>query len=221
MLMRRLARSMKDRFFPSEHQLMVRKWWADGGDYAFRFNYELDENSVVLDIGGYHGQWASDLFARYRCPIFIFEPVTSFADRIRDRYRRNDRIQVFPYGLGGSSRRVEMNLADDGSSIFGKSGKNESIDIVDVAEWMEKRLKSGSPIDLMKINIEGGEYELLDRLIETGLITRIRNIQVQFHQVSPHSLRHMEKIQTAMMNSHQPTYQYAFVWENWKRRDLG
>ena len=34
---------------------------------------------------------------------------------------------------------------------------------------------------LMKINIEGGEFELLERLLETRLISRIENIQVQFH----------------------------------------
>ena len=36
-------------------------------------------------------------------------------------------------------------------------------------------------IDLMKINIEGGEYDLLFYLIEKKLIYKIDNIQIQFH----------------------------------------
>ena len=36
-------------------------------------------------------------------------------------------------------------------------------------------------IDLIKINIEGGEYDLLPAIIDSGLIKRIKYIQVQFH----------------------------------------
>ena len=36
-------------------------------------------------------------------------------------------------------------------------------------------------IDLLKINIEGGEYEVLENLIENDLIKNIDNIQIQFH----------------------------------------
>lgn len=36
-------------------------------------------------------------------------------------------------------------------------------------------------IGLMKINIEGGEYELLERMIELGIINKVKDIQIQFH----------------------------------------
>ena len=41
------------------------------------------------------------------------------------------------------------------------------------------------------------------------------NIQVQFHNIAVESARRMERIQKAMEITHQPTYQYKFVWENW------
>ncbi len=204
---------------PSEHQLMLNKWWADGGDYELRFNYDLGEDSVVIDLGGYEGQWASDLFARYRCPIYIFEPISSFANRIRERFQKNDKIQVFPYGLGSSSRVETIHISADGSSIFGKSESKEEIELIDVKDWIEKNLINHRHIDLMKINIEGGEYELLDRLIETGLISFIDNVQVQFHDISTESEFRMERIQTGLMKTHEPTYQYKFVWDNWKRKN--
>ena len=89
MLIKKAVNYLKGRYFPSQHQLMVRKWYADGGDYALRFNYDLNEESVVFDLGGYEGQWASDLFGRYQCTIFVFEPVSSFANRISERFTRN------------------------------------------------------------------------------------------------------------------------------------
>src|SRR5262249_51252950 len=73
-------------------------------------------------------------------------------------------------------------------------------------------------VSLMKINIEGGEYDLLENLIATGLISRIRDIQVQFHMDIPDAERRMHAIQSRLAGTHRLTFQYPFVWENWQRR---
>ena len=72
----------------------------------------------------------------------------------------------------------------------------------------------------MKINIEGGEYDLLDRLITTGLVGKIDNIQVQFHEFVPNAKERMQNIQKKLSKTHTPTYQYEFIWENWKRNNV-
>ena len=71
-------------------------------------------------------------------------------------------------------------------------------------------------IDLMKINIEGGEYDLLDHLITSNLVSRIKNIQVQFHDFIPDANSRMKNIQNELAKTHELTYQYKFVWENWR-----
>lgn len=212
---KKVLNRIKHKYFPSKHQLMVKQWYADGGDYELRFNYSLNDESVVLDLGGYRGQWASDLFSRYRSNIFVFEPVGTFAEQIRTRFCNNDQIRVFAFGLGGSSRTEAIHISADGSSVFGTSVNTEQIEIIDAKEWIrEHRI---ARIDLIKINIEGGEYELLDRLIETDLIKQIENIQVQFHDFSETSSSEMERIQRELRKTHIPTFQYKFVWENWVR----
>ena len=146
----------------------------------------------------------------------MFEPVSAFAERIKKRFRRNHRIAVLPHGLGASTRAETIHLSADASSTFGKSASREEIRVVDVKEWMDG--EAIARVDLMKINIEGGEYELLDRLIETRLIERIGNIQVQFHDIASHSRSDMERIQMELSRTHRPIYQYTFVWESWTRR---
>ena len=74
-------------------------------------------------------------------------------------------------------------------------------------------------IDLMKINIEGGEYELLDHLVEVGLISDIKNIQVQFHHFVPNAEERMKSIHGELERTHMLTYQYKFLWENWKLKN--
>jgi FkbM family methyltransferase len=200
------------------YRAMVKKWYADGGDDRFRFDYDLDERSFVLDLGGYEGQWASDLYARHRCRIAIFEPVAHFAKNIAARFRKNDDIAVFAYGLGAASRMENIYLHGASSSTAKKQAQSEQIEIVDVRRWFEEH--NIDAVHLMKINIEGGEYELLERLVTTGLISRIDDIQVQFHNFVPDAPARMEQLQHAMRATHTPTYQYRFVWENWRKNEL-
>lgn len=213
----RVIRRIRYELFPSDQQLMAKKWKADGGDYELRFNYDLTPTSKVLDLGGYEGQWASDIYSRYCCQIYIFEPVKAFADRIESRYSHNSDIHVMQYGLGASSRSEALSVAQDGSSAFKDFGNSEEIEILDVVTWLEDN--KIDEIDLMKVNIEGGEYELLERLIETQRIRSIRNLQVQFHELTKDSESRMKRIQTRLRETHRPTYQYKFIWENWERED--
>jgi hypothetical protein len=68
-------------------------------------------------------------------------------------------------------------------------------------------------LDLPKVNIEGGEYELLERLIDTGLIGRIENLQIQLHDVAPDSARRMKRNHAGLKNTHAPVHQYRVVGE--------
>lgn len=194
----------------------MKQWRVDDADKQLRLSYDLSPESQVLDLGDFEGQWASDIFAKYLCAVAVFEPVKDYAERIRNRFAKNNKISVFQYGLGASNRKTHIHLAADGSSLFRNTGQSEEIVIVDVRDWIEQR---GIPqIDLMKVNIEGGEYELLDRLIDTHLVELFSNIQVQFHPIAPTSALAVQRLRIELMKTHRPTYQYDFVWENWTRR---
>ena len=84
-------------------------------------------------------------------------------------------------------------------------------------EWMQ--LFNIVEIALLKINIEGGEYDLLDELIASGIIGRIRNIQVQFHDFIEESDDRMAEITNRLSATHKTTFSYRYVWDNWERKD--
>lgn len=212
-----LINRVRQKFFPSKFETMVAQWYQADGDKKLRLDYDLNDKSLVLDFGGYEGQWASDIFSKYECNIIVFEPVHFFSDSIRQRFTLNNKIEVCQYGLGSSSRTETIHVSANGSSTFGKSSETQSIQILDIKDWIEKR--NITKIDLIKINIEGGEYELLERLLDSNLIEIVENIQVQFHDISDDSRRRMNEIQKGLMKTHKLTYQYEFVWENWTKKD--
>lgn len=202
------------RLSPLEQTL--EQWRKDKGDKTLRLEYDLGPNSVVFDLGGYEGQWASDLFARYCCIIHIFEPVPEFAARIEKRFERNKSIVIHRFGLSDETKVVKIYLGDDASSMYGQTGDQCEAHLMKAADFIDQ--SNIHKIDLLKINIEGGEYDLLEHLIESGVIENITDIQVQFHDIIPNAEQRMRTIKDRLRRTHIVTYEYEFVWENWRKR---
>jgi len=201
-----------------QFKIAVKFWFRKNGDTNLRVNYNLDENSLVLDVGGYKGDWTSSIFNRYKCTIFIFEPVKSFYNIISERFQDNKKIQIYNFGLGTRDTTMAISLSNDASSFHQESGTStkEFCKIIDIDKFfLKNNLKH---IDLIKINIEGGEYELVEKIIQSGLVERIENLQIQFHNFIPGAFGKRKKIQEALTNTHKLTYNYPFVWENWRKK---
>jgi hypothetical protein len=82
-------------------------------DNTLRYNYDIDTNSLVFDVGGYKGEWAENIFNKYKCSIFIFELVKSFYDEICLKFANNDKIKVFNFGLSHHSQKLMISINDD------------------------------------------------------------------------------------------------------------
>ena len=208
-------------FYTSPQQKRCIPWFSDNGDKTLRLDYELNNDSIVFDLGGYEGQWASDIFSKYWCFIYVFEPVEKFFNKIEQRFSKNEKIFVHQFGLSNDNKKEKISIDGDSSSSFktkdvGEYGKY--IELVSAIDFIKKH--EISIIHLMKINIEGGEYDLLEHLVETGFINNIINIQVQFHDFVPNAKLRMNKIQQELSKTHSLTYQYPFVWENWQKNDF-
>ena len=52
---------------------------------------------------------------------------------------------------------------------------------MDIVEFVDS--EKITEIDLLKINIEGGEYDVIPRLLDTKMINKIKYIQIQFHML--------------------------------------
>jgi len=201
------------KYFPTNHQREVSRYFNDGGDEKFRYNFDLNMNSIVFDLGGYKGQWASDIYSKYNCKVLIFEPVLSYHKFIETRFMNNPNIISYNYGLGSVDCSMDIGINDDGSSIYIKNNNIETIKLVAVTDFFKQH--GINKVDLMKINIEGGEYDLLNKIIESGLIKNISIIHVQFHHFIPNAEIELEKLHEKLSLTHKPLFKYHFVWETW------
>lgn len=216
-IIKRTINRLRIKFFPTIQDRELLRWQLDAGDKEQRFAYPLNSESNVIDLGGYDGQWASDLFSRYLSNIYVFEAIPDFAGIISRRFSRNSKISTYPFAIGKESRVDRISLDGVGSSMFRGADKGIVVRVEDASKLFE--ICNITHCDLLKINIEGGEYEVLPRLIETGIISAIDNLQIQFHNLGPDSLGLMSAIQTELSKTHVLTWQYIWVWENWKRKE--
>lgn len=197
--------------------LTMKRWFSDEGDTTLRLGYPLDESSVVFDVGGYLGDFAEAVHARFGCRIYLFEPVPAFYEKCIDRFKGNPSITCLNYGLSSSSGWFEINLNNDESSF-------ERDEAAGVTQRAEVRSFSTvvselgvETINLIKINIEGGEFDLLPAMIESGQIMQIRYLQVQFHNFVDGATGRRDRIRKLLEKTHREMWNYEFVWESWER----
>ena len=190
-------------------------WFDINGDQTLRLNYELNENSIVFDLGGYKGEFASDIYCKYSSTIYVFEPILDFFNIIQSKFSKSPKIKAFHFGLGDKNESLKISLTDNSSSVFIQSNQYETIQLKSIIDFVKE--KKIDKVDLIKINIEGGEYSVLEALIENNMISIFTNIQVQFHDfLLDDGKERMYKIQENLSKTHKITYQYEFVWENWQ-----
>jgi FkbM family methyltransferase len=181
---------------------------------------ELDERSVVLDLGAYDGAWSRAIVDRYQAHVYAFEPDPISFRKLEQR-REAPRIVAFDYGLSAADGTAEIGLAGPGSSIYTSEGLfgTASVRIRDVVTVLEELgLES---VDLLKVNIEGAEYDLFDRLVAADWLGRIRQVSVQFHEWHPHAHRRRNAIRRALRVTHDEVWNYPWVWELWRRKRYG
>lgn len=193
----------------------AKKWFADRGDQALRLGYDLKKSSIVFDVGGYLGDYAEAIHQKFGCHVYLFEPVPHFYEECVKRFRGNPSIVCLNYGLSSKSGWFEMNLNDNESS-FKKTEAGGVTQQAEVRSITEVVAELGiEKIDLIKINIEGGEFDLLPAIVDSGLIQRVRYIQIQFHNFVEGAVEKRSHIRESLGKTHHEMWNYVFVWESW------
>jgi hypothetical protein len=68
------------------------------------------------------------------------------------------------------------------------------------------------------MNIEGGEYQCLERLIETRDIERIKILLIQFHRYGLKNEISKAQIRMDLDKTHVCRFEFPWVWERWDRK---
>ncbi len=127
----------------------------------------LKESSNCIDVGAHKGE-ILDLFLKYakRGEHWAFEPIPHLYENLQLKYAA--RAKVYSYALSTFHGKTEFNLVLDDlaySGIKQRKYKSENTRIdrieVEVRTLDEVVSIADSSIDLIKIDVEGGEFDVL------------------------------------------------------------
>ena len=185
----------------------------------------LKPESVVIEIGGNRGHDTGKMVDLYDPFIITLEPVESMANTLKEKFKDNEKVTVLNFGLGKVIGEVFVDLKGDlgeGTSAFAKNAGNTSLILANTTEILLRIGAGKFDIDLFLLNCEGCEFEVLEAIISSGLVTKFKNIQFQAHDlpdIRDHDNRYCQ-IEALLNRTHSPTYRYRYVWEHWRRNDI-
>jgi hypothetical protein len=71
----------------------------------------------------------------------------------------------------------------------------------------------------MKMNIEGMEYECLEKLISTDSLVKAKQLLIQFHNFEDENHHRRELLRTQIAKKFVNVYTYDWIWELWIRKN--
>ena len=201
------------------YSMAIFDWFKDDA-IKLLYEYDFDLDSIVVDVGAHMGDWSEKMYTRFNCKILAYEPVNEYYIQLKKNISQFENIESYNFGLGRKNEKIRIQRRGVQTTILNQhTDFDDIIEIKDIASLKELNNIS---IDLMNINIEGGEYDLLNRVIETRIINNIYNIQIQFHEWHPSigkSKVRRNQIHIKLMETHQLDYTYDFVWEKWSKKE--
>lgn len=148
-------------------------------DECYRFPGEI-QPEVVLDLGGNIGLTSLWLDSRFQLrKVVVVEPFSENVRLARKNLSQSRGDVVLVEAAAGSSDGfADFSAAVDsnrGSVAFGTTGKTRVVSMA----TLFKEVGIGPRVDLLKVDIEGGEAELFSRDLEW--LDDVQNIIVEFH----------------------------------------
>ena len=140
----------------------------------------LRPDAVIYSGGvGEDITFEQELIRRFGVKIHIFDPSPVAARTIS--LADNDRLLFKPIGLAASTAAKFSVGGGKDSSTWVKAGGDQTLPCTSLPQEME--MNGHGAIDLLKIDIEGFEYEVLENCLAVPI--PIKQICVEFHDFFP------------------------------------
>jgi len=150
-------------------------------------------NDICIDCGANVGNVTQQMIESGASLVFSFEPNPFAYRELQNRFSYNEKVVLYDKGVWDKASKMKLYFHEwsdqdevkwsTGSSILSfkknvRTDKTTEIEIIDLVEFIRGL---GKPIGVLKIDIEGAEVELLERILIDRTYEIIRWIFVETH----------------------------------------
>lgn len=196
------------------------RWDKDNGNYFLVATYPLTEESWVIELGGFMGNWTKRIYDNYKSNIIVIEPIEDFCNVIKRDFSSNEKVKIEQLGISTESKDVMISHNGDASSQYLEQTPNQiTIHCEPLEYFLEKY--NVNKVDLMQVNVEGEEFPLFEHWLKSDILTKFKFIQIQFHRVGTDHEERKQKIQEGLRSKgFVCNWEYPYVFESWENKNL-
>lgn len=149
----------------------------------------LGKDDVVIDLGAHVGN-ASIEFAHHARQVFSFEPNPHVFAELKARTKHYPNITIFNKAVSDQTGTTKLYFETpkpgrfyEGATIMqGKSnvgyGKYHDVETISISDVLDL---IGEQVAVVKMDIEGAEYMVLDAMLASGRMAEIHKVYIECH----------------------------------------
>ena len=165
-----------------------KKWYGNKYGGFFVSPDSLNDKSVVYSFGiGEDISFDEAMIQNHNCSVFGFDPTPKSINWVKDRHDRlPSKFSFFGYGISDKSGFVDFYLPKNSQHVSGSFINQANVDEkqaikVEMKSLNDIALQLGhKKIDVLKMDIEGAEYQVLESVLKSGL--QMDQILIEFHE---------------------------------------
>jgi FkbM family methyltransferase len=167
--------------------------------------FKIRDGYTVVDIGANMGFFTCQAARASKTGrVIAVEPVSAYVEKLKDNVRRNGlrNVTVLPVAVSGKpDQRISITVwytkagEPKTGSVYPETMSPERVEHQTVSALMLKEIFSNENVghcDFLKIDIEGGEYDLFDG-IPSDLWKKIDRIAMETHSIEGHDPMELSK----------------------------
>jgi len=176
------------------------EWCGNSGAGFFVCPRMIKPNAIVYSFGiGEDTSFDKTLIDRFQCRVYGFDPTPKSIDYVKKE--PIDGFTFLPYGLSDHDGELTFYLPDNPKNVsctaFNRWGYDETrikpIQVPVKRFTTITRELGHRHIDVLKIDIEGSEYDVIDEIIASDVT--IGQLMIEFHHrfkgISPKRTKHV------------------------------
>jgi len=145
----------------------------------------LSASAVVVDVGiGEDASFAESIIRKYGCRVYAFDPTPRAMEYVRGL--KQPRLQLFERGVGRVPGPSQFFLPSNGHQVSGSlrgefhlRGPAIQVEVVTIGQLFE--MLRCTRINVLKLDIEGSEYDLLTSPEFQRYASAIDQLCIEFH----------------------------------------